>query len=55
MEVCRLEKDEFIKKAKELGYTDEMIKRIVRRHDEAAEEGINLPYGLDLIELPIND
>ncbi|HMM20624.1 MAG TPA: hypothetical protein PKA10_07775 [Selenomonadales bacterium] len=50
-----MEKTEFIKKAKELGFSDEMINRIIQRHDKAAKDGITLPYESELIELPIND
>jgi hypothetical protein len=48
-----VEKEEFIKKAKELGYTDEMINDDIKLHEEAAKQGIKTDYALDLIELPI--
>lgn len=53
MEVCRLEKDEFIKKAKELGYTDEMIEEDIKLHEEAEKNGIKVPWELRLVELPV--
>jgi hypothetical protein len=46
-------KDEFINKAKELGYSDEAINEIIKTHDEAEKEGIKIPWETDLIELPI--
>lgn len=49
-----MEKDEFIKKAKELGYTDEMIADDIRLHEEAKKEGIQIPWELRLIELPVD-
>ena len=48
-----MNKDEFIKNAKELGYSDELIAEIISTHDEAAGEGINIPWEMDLIELPV--
>ncbi len=50
-----MEKGEFIKKAKEFGYSDAVIDEIIKRHDKAAEDGITLPYETELVELPIND
>lgn len=49
-----MEKDEFIKKAKELGYTDKMIEQIIKRHEEAERDGITIPLEWDLIELPVS-
>lgn len=49
-----MEKDEFIRRAKELGYTDEMIADDVKLHEEAEKEGIKVPWELRLIELPIS-
>lgn len=46
-------KYEFIQKAKELGYSDEVIEEIVQTHDEAKKDGINIPWESDLIDLPI--
>lgn len=46
-------KDEFINKAKELGYSDETISEVVKIHDEAEKDGINIPWESDLIELPV--
>jgi hypothetical protein len=48
-----MNKDEFIKKAKELGYSDEAIADIVSIHDEAEKDGIKIPWEMDLIELPV--
>lgn len=49
-----MEKAEYIKKAKELGYTDEMIAEDIKLHEEAEKDGIKLPWELDLVELPVN-
>ena len=48
-----MNKDEFVTKAKELGYSDEDISEIIKTHDEAELEGIKIPWEIDLIELPI--
>lgn len=49
-----MEKDEFIKKAKELGYTDEMIQEHVKLNEEAEQQGIKVPWELGLVELPVS-
>ena len=49
-----MEKDEFIKKAKELGYTDEMIAEDIKLQEEAERNGIKVPWELRLIELPVS-
>lgn len=49
-----VEKDEFIKKAKELGYTDEMINEHIKLNEEAEKEGIYIPWELGLVELPFS-
>lgn len=48
-------KEEFITKAKELGYSDEDISKILKTHDNAEKEGIKIPWEIDLIELPITN
>lgn len=47
-----MSKDEFIKEARKLGYTEEQIQEIIDEHDEAEKKGIILLYEIDLIELP---
>lgn len=47
-----MEKEEFVKAMKRLGYTDAEIDESIAMHDEAAKEGISMPYELDLIERP---
>lgn len=49
-----MEKDEFIRKAKELGYSDEMIAEDIKLHEEAEKQGIKVPWELRLIELPVS-
>lgn len=49
-----MEKEEFIKKAKELGYSDEMIAEDIKLHEEAEKNGIKVPWELRLIELPVD-
>ena len=48
-------KDEFITKAKELGYSNEDISEIIKTHDNAEKEGVMIPLEIDLIELPIEN
>lgn len=49
-----MEKDEFIRTAKELGYTDEMIQEHVKLNEEAEKQGIKVPWELGLVELPVS-
>lgn len=46
-------KEEFIAKAKELGYADEIINEIVNNHEDAAKKGINITYEIELENLPV--
>jgi hypothetical protein len=48
-------KEEFITKAKELGYTEEMIHEIINNHEQAAGKGINIPYEIELENLPVEN
>lgn len=48
-----MDKDEFRRKAKELGYNDEEISDSIAEHEKAAAKGINLPLEFSLIEKPI--
>lgn len=45
-------KEEFKKEAKKLGYSDEQIQEIIDFNEAAKKDGLNIPYELDLIELP---
>ncbi|MDF2873338.1 MAG: hypothetical protein K0R22_21 [Sporomusa sp.] len=49
-----MEKDEFIRRAKELGYTDEMIADDIKLQEEAEKDGLKVPRELRLIELPVS-
>jgi hypothetical protein len=49
-----MEKEEFIRKAKELGYSDEMIAEDIKLHEEAERKGIKVPWEQSLIELPVS-
>lgn len=51
-----MEKEEYIKKAKELGHTQSMIDETLREA-EKWEEKLHVPYdySMDLVELPISD
>ncbi len=49
-----MEKEEFIRKAKELGYTDQMIDEVIKLHEEAEKKGIKTDYEWHLIELPVS-
>ena len=46
-------KEEFIKKATEMGYTTEQIDEIVQDNEEDIALGIPIDWGMHLIELPI--
>lgn len=48
-----MEKEEFVKKAKTMGYSDEDIKDIMDTHEDAEKHGIKSDYKDELIELPI--
>lgn len=48
-------KDEFVLKAKELGYSDEHISEIIKIHDKAEKEGVGIPWEINLIRLPKDD
>lgn len=50
-----MEREEIIKRAKELGYTKEMIDNIFTSIEEANKIGIEVPIELYLVELPINN
>lgn len=49
-----MEKEEFVRKAKELGYTDQMIEDDIKLNEEAEKNGIKVPWELRLIELPVS-
>ena len=49
-----MEKDEFIRKAKELGYTDEMINEQIKLNEDAEKQGIKVPWEIGLVELPVD-
>lgn len=44
--------EEFIKKAKELGYSDKEIEETIKEHDMAEKKGIKIPYECSLVEPP---
>ena len=47
-----MEKEEFIKQAKEYGYTDEMIEEVIKLQEEAKKSGIDIPWDHSLENLP---
>lgn len=47
-------KEEFVKKAKKLGYTDEMINEQIKLNEEAEKQGIKVPWEISLVELPVD-
>lgn len=51
-----MEKEEYMKKAEELGHTQSMIDETLRDAEEW-EERFHVPYdySMDLVELPISD
>lgn len=48
-------KEEFIIKAKEMGYIEEMIKEMISNHEDAEKLGIKMDYEVELENLPISD
>jgi hypothetical protein len=48
-----MEKDEFRKRAKELGYSEKDIQDYIDLAENAAKDGIKMDYKSCLIELPI--
>lgn len=50
-----MEKEEFIKRARKMGYTDKMIQDDIAIVDAAAKDGIRMDYEILLIGLPNND
>lgn len=47
-------KEEYIKKARALGHTENMIKETIKEHEEAEKEGINMSWEMELVELPVD-
>lgn len=47
-------KAQFIKAAKSLGFTDEIIEKTIKLHEEAAADGLKIPWGVDLEALPVS-
>ena len=48
-------KEEFLEKAKEMGYTQELIDNIVKDMEENIALGLPMDWEMCLIELPISD
>lgn len=48
-------KEEFLKKAKEMGYSQELIDKIIKNMEEDIALGLPVDWGMCLIELPISD
>ena len=50
-----MSEQEFVKKAKSLGYSTEFIKDTIKTHEEAKQKGIIIPWDSILLdELPID-
>lgn len=49
-----MDRNEFIKKAKEYGYTDEDIEECIQLHLDAKQEGINIDLADLLIKRPLD-
>lgn len=43
---------EYISKAKELGYSDEIISKDMKIHEEAKKDGVSVPLETFLVRLP---
>ncbi len=50
-----MEKEEYMRRAKQLGYTDEMIQGDIELYEKAKKDGVKIEYESFLVELPIND
>lgn len=50
-----MEKEEFIVKARKLGYTENIIKEIIKNHEDAEKLGIKMDYEVELENLPISN
>ena len=48
-------KEEFIKKAEEMGYTQELIDEIVKDMEENIALGLHMDWKMCLVELPVSD
>lgn len=48
-------KTEYIEKMKELGWSDDYINEQIQIKEEAAKNGINIPFEADLVESPIEN
>lgn len=49
-----MNKEEYKKKMKELGWTDDYIEEQIKIKEDAAKNGIKIPYEVDLFEAPID-
>lgn len=50
-----MEKEEYVKRAKALDYTEDMIQGDIKLYEEAKKDGVEMDYESFLVELPIND
>ena len=48
-------KEEFLKKAKDMGYTQKLIDEIVKDMEENIALGLPMDWEMCLLELPISD
>lgn len=48
-------KEEFIEKAKEMGYSQEQIKLIIKDMEEDISLGLPVDWEMCLVELPVSD
>ncbi len=48
-----MDKEEFSKKMKELGWKDEYIEECLKDHEDAKKNGIYLPLEINLVKAPI--
>lgn len=54
-ELWSVGKEEFLKKAKEMGYTQKLIDEIVREMEENIAHDLPVDWEMCLVELPISD
>lgn len=52
---CGMDKKKFLKKAKEMGYTQELIDEIVKDVEKNIALGLPMDWEMCLLELPISD
>jgi len=45
-------RNQYVEKMKELGWPEDHISEQIKMHDDAANNGVNIPFEIDLFEAP---